>query len=387
MILPLVCLLFLSGYAVLLGFYYRHWKRLPAYTPQLPGDATISVIVAARNEEHSLPFLLRDLREQTYAAHLFEVIVVNDFSTDGTAELAAAMPPNFRMILPETAPELSSKKKALAAGVAAAKGKLLLITDADCRVGRNWVATVAAFYRQTGASFIAAPVRYTYRPSFLQVLQVLDFLTLQGITAASVAANFHTMCNGANLAYTKKAFEEVKGFEGIDKIPTGDDMLLMHKIWKQAPEKVRYLKSKDATVSTPAVPSWRDFLHQRRRWASKTLVYEDRRILPVLGFVLLFNLLPPVLLLGSFWTPTFLWYGLLFFCVKAALEWPFVFSVARFYGEQKLLRYFFLLQPAHVFYTLFVGISSQFGTYQWKGRRAKAGLPSAAAQAGRRMAG
>lgn len=365
-----ITVLFLLGYAMLLFFYYRHWKSLPAYQPGSSPAVFVSVLIAARNEEKTLPLLLCDLQQQRYPQELFEVIVINDFSTDTTASLKNGLPQHFRMIEPDCSPEFSSKKKAIAAGVAQAKGELLLITDADCRVGEKWIATVASFYREKGASFLAAPVKYVYQNRLVQWLQVLDFLTLQGITAASVNANFHTMCNGANLAYTKTAFEAVNGFEGIDKMPTGDDMLLMHKIWKRDPAKVFYLKSKDVIVSTEPMNSWKAFFNQRRRWASKALVYDDVRIIAVLVFVLLLNLLSFVLLLAGFFQPVYFLYLLLFLIGKALIEWPFVSSVARFYGQQKLLRYFFLLQPLHVFYTVFVGIWSQFGGYQWKGRKA-----------------
>lgn len=368
MLLLLACAFFLAGYAVLILFYFHQWKKTPEYQPALPADVFVSVVIAARNEETTLPLLLQDLGAQDYTLSKFEVIVVNDFSTDGTASLAAGLPLHFRMIEPACKPDQSSKKKAIATGVAEAKGKLIMVTDADCRVGKKWVSTMASFYRDTGASFIAAPVKYSYRPSLLQALQVLDFITLQGITAASVASRFHTMCNGANLAYPKRIFEKVNGFAGIDKIPTGDDMLLMHKIWKQGPEKVFYLKSKEAIVSTAPMQTWREFFNQRRRWASKTLVYDDRRILAVLGLVLLLNLLPLVLAIAGVFQPVFFLYLLLFLLVKAIIEWPFVFSVAKFYNQEKLMCYFLFLQPLHVFYTFFVGIWSQLGTYNWKGR-------------------
>jgi cellulose synthase/poly-beta-1,6-N-acetylglucosamine synthase-like glycosyltransferase len=272
------------------------------------------------------------------------------------------------MIMPQCAPEESGKKKAIAGGVAVAKGDLILVTDADCRVGQRWLSTMAAFCQDRGAAFVAAPVKYTYQPGVLPVLQVLDFITLQGITAASVSSDFGTMCNGANLAYTKKAFQAVGGFAGIDKVPTGDDMLLMYKIWKQDKSKVFYLKSSDATVSTGAVATWKEFLMQRRRWASKTLVYDDIRLIVVLGFVLLFNLVPVALLILGFWQPFSLLYLLFFLAIKTAIEWPFVLAVAKFFNQESLMRYFFFLQPLHVFYTVFVGIWSQLGGYEWKGR-------------------
>lgn len=361
-------LLFLLGYAGLMLFYTRQWKKLHEYQPSVKPSVGVSVVIAARNEEKTLPLLLHDLAKQDYSASLFEVIIVNDFSTDGTGALSRHLPANFRMLLPDGAPETSSKKKAIATGVAAAIGELIVVTDADCRVQKSWLSTMASFYAETGAAFIAAPVKYTYQPSLLQVLQVLDFITLQGITAASVSANFGTLCNGANLAYTKKAFESVNGFAGIDKVPTGDDMLLLYKIWKQAPEKVFYLKSKEAVVSTEPMKTWKDFFEQRRRWGSKTLVYDDKRLIAVLAFVLLLNLLPVGLLVAGFFQPVYFVYLLLFLIGKTVIEWPFVASVATFYGEKKLMRHFFFLQPLHVFYTVLVGIWSQVGGYQWKGR-------------------
>ena len=82
-------------------------------------------------------------------------------------------------------------------------------------------------------------------------------MVLQGITAASVTQDFHTMCNGANLAYRKRSFENVNGFEGIDHVATGDDMLLMHKIRQREPGSLHYLKSKHAIVTTPPMPTWK----------------------------------------------------------------------------------------------------------------------------------
>lgn len=366
----LVTLAMLTGYAILIFFYWRQWQKLPVYAPaQLP-RVRVSVVVAARNEENTLPLLLHDLAQQDYPPLLFEVVVINDFSTDGTAALQKQMLPHMRMLLPDSPPEQSSKKKAIATGVAAATGELILVTDADCRVGKSWVSTMASFYADTGARFIAAPVKYSYQPSLLQVFQVLDFMTLQGITAASVGARFGAMCNGANLAYPKAAFESVNGFEGIDSVPTGDDMLLMYKIWKTSPEKVFYLRSQAAIVTTEPAKTWKAFLAQRRRWASKTLIYDDKRLIGVLVFVLLLNLLPFALLAAGFYQPVFLLYLCFFLVGKTLIEWPFVSAVARFFKQQTLMRYFVLLQPLHLFYTVLVGIWSQVGGYEWKGRSA-----------------
>jgi hypothetical protein len=78
---------------------------------------------------------------------------------------------------------------------------------------------IASFYEQHHAALIAAPVTIDCRFNFLQIFQSLDFMTLQGITGASVFRKLHSMCNGANLAYEKKAFIEVDGLRELTILP------------------------------------------------------------------------------------------------------------------------------------------------------------------------
>ncbi len=143
--------------------------------------------------------------------------------------------------------QVAYKKLAIQTGIGISSGGLIVTTDADCLFHHDWLRTLAAFYEEKGAKFIAAPVRMGVPahpdgsfvhpdPGMLTIFQTLDFITLQGITGASVYKRFHSMCNGANLAYEKSAFFEVGGFRGIDAIPSGDDMLLMHKIYNKYPD-------------------------------------------------------------------------------------------------------------------------------------------------------
>ena len=364
--------LFFLVYAILIFYYWKAWKNLPGYESKEAPNRFISVIVPARNEEKTISILLKALAQQIYRKDRFEVIVVDDYSTDDTSNIVKAFPlSNLVLIRPGTAAESSSKKKAIEAGIKFATGELIVTTDADCLPPAKWLETINSFYVATEARFIAAPVKFSHNSSFIQLFQSLDFLTLQGITAASVAADFHTMCNGANLAYTKKAFEEVKGFEGIDRVASGDDMLLMHKIRKKYPGKIAYLKSKYAIVTSQPMLSWKAFFMQRKRWASKTLVYDDYRIIAVLVFIYLFNCLFIALIFAAIVNPFYWWYVLAYWVMKAFIELPFVSAVATFYSERSLVKYLFPFQPLHVFYTVFVGLLSQFGKYEWKGRKTK----------------
>lgn len=205
----------------------------------------------------------------------------------------------------------------------------------------------------------------------LKLFQAMDFMVLQGITAASVSAGFHSMCNGANLAYTKSSFLAVNGFEGIDNISSGDDTLLMYKIEKRYPKQTGYLKNKKAIVSTAPMQSWKEFIMQRRRWASKTLYYDDYRVMAVLAFVYLFNVWFFVLLAAAFFNTYYGWWLLVYIIAKTVIEYPFVYSVAQFYNEKKVMRFFPLFQPLHILYTVSVGLLSQLGKYDWKGRNTK----------------
>lgn len=367
--------LLMVSYAMLISYYHRGWEQLQEYQHSGKQPATfLSVVISVRNEENNIKELLESLYGQDYPASLFEVIFIDDHSTDNTWNLlqeAHHSYPSLMAIKLEAPANInfSFKKLAIEAGIRAARGKLIVTTDADCRFKANWLSTLADFYETQHAKFIAAPVLMKDKGNLLTIFQSIDFLTLQGITGASVQRRFHSMCNGANLAYERDAFFEVNGFEGIDTIPTGDDMLLMHKIYRQHPEKVFYLKSPAVIVETEPALSWAAFFHQRIRWASKADKYQDKRIIAVLIMVYALNLFFLALAIASFWKFTWLFFFVILLLAKILIEFPFVQSVARFFGRQRLMWYFPLLQPIHILYTIIAGWLGRFGSYKWKGRR------------------
>ena len=179
------------------------------------------------------------------------------------------------------------------------------------------------------------------------------------------------MCNGANLAYVRKAFFDVNGFTDIDHIASGDDMLLMQKIAQRFPENISYLFSKDAVVTTSAAKTWKEFFSQRIRWASKATNYNDLKIFSALFLVYFFNCSLLALFITGFWIP-FLWLGLVsIIIIKIIIELIFLYPVAKFYNEQKLLARFPFFQPLHIMYTVIAGWLGVFGSFEWKGRRVK----------------
>ena len=366
-------------YAFIIGSYKKWWNALPEHTlNSLPvKHSFISVIIAARNEENNIRRLLDSLLAQQYPAVNFEVIIIDDHSEDGTWSILQQYASIHSYIRPILLSEhmdargemIAYKKKAIEIGIAQSHGELIVTTDADCVAGQGWLIAINDFYQQTSAKCFAAPVRIEPGKTFLSIFQSIDFLVLQGITAGAVHGKIHMMCNGANFIYEKNAFYEVNGFVGIDKIPSGDDMLLMHKIYEKNPTKVHYLKSKDAIITTSAAESWKAFFMQRIRWASKSGHYQDKKIMYILAAVYLYNVffllsLVMVLVLEK---GLVLWFA--FLLLKILLEFPFVQVVARFFGLQKLLWYFPFMQPMHILYTIIAGWLGKFGSYEWKKRK------------------
>jgi len=372
-------LLLLSIYGILLAYYHRSFKKMPenetvpsGFIPTTP----ITVVVPARNEAANIKSCIQSILAQEYPQELLQCIIIDDHSEDNTATIVNQITdPRLRLVSLEkeflTGATNAYKKKAIETGISLATGELIVTTDADCIAGPKWLKTIVYCYQKNGAVLIAGPVKMKRENGALQLFQSLDFMSLQGITAASVYSGFHSMCNGANLAYTKKAFHSVEGFKGIDALASGDDMLLMHKIARQFPGKIHYLKSQAAIVSTEPAKSLKAFLQQRIRWASKAQAYEDKSVFRVLLLVYIMNLLMLLLMVMAFFSVQQVLWLLLFLFIKTGVEWPFMHSITAFYQEKRLLKFFPLFQPFHILYTVLAGSFGQFGTYEWKGRRVR----------------
>ncbi|MCF8292262.1 MAG: glycosyltransferase [Chitinophagaceae bacterium] len=363
-------------YAVLILYYRDGWLRLPEYRADntLTPITKVSILIPARNEEANIGPLLKDIMAQYYPPELMEVIVIDDHSTDRTADIASS----FKGVTCISLSDFTEgkflnayKKKAIEIAIQQSNGELIITTDADCRMCQYWVRSIVRYYETYRHQLIASPVLFTTDNSWFQTFQSIDFTAMQGITGALSATHSGTMCNGANLAYTRKAFNAVNGFNGIDDIASGDDMLLMHKIEQRFPRKTSYLKCKDAIVYTSPMPTLKTFLQQRTRWASKANTFEDKRITAVLAIVYLFNLLFPVLLIASFFNNQSISAFIFLWLLKTALEVSLLLPVSAFFHKKKELTYFALLQFIHIPYVLYAGLRGQTGTYEWKGRQVR----------------
>ncbi len=332
-----------------------------------------TVIIPARNEAANIKACVDSILAQDYPTAAFEIIVIDDFSEDDTAFIVDALHqqhPQVRLLkLADYCKEgetLAYKKKAIEIAVSVAKGDWILTTDADCVVPKKWLFLYHAYIQDNQPSFVAAPVMFTKTAGILNQFQLLDFLALQGITAAAVGAGKHSMSNGANLGFEKAAFIAVGGYQGVDHIASGDDMFLMHKMKQTLHKPVGYLFHPDAIVWTAAMDTWKGFILQRIRWASKARYYDDRSITFVLTIVYLFNLSFLLLAFLGSWSTL-----LITLAFKTFFELFFLDPVAKFFNLKPELRYFVFYQPIHIVYNIAAGLFGQLKTYSWKGRKVK----------------
>ena len=364
-------------YALLL-MAYRYWfGKLRVFetleTSLLATPTRFTVIIPARNEAGNIKACVDSILAQDYPLAAFEIIVIDDFSEDDTAFMVKAIGqehPNVRLLsladYYQPGEMNSFKKKAIEKAVSVSNGDWMVTTDADCIVPKPWLSLYNAYILQNKPVFVAAPVMFIKERGILNEFQVLDFLALQGITAAAVGAGKHSMSNGANLAFEKSAFIAVGGYQGVDHIASGDDMFLMHKMKVTLSNRIGYLFHPDAIVRTSAMRSWKGFIMQRIRWSSKAPYYDDKSIFWVLLLVYLYNLSFIIALLAGDFASLLIWIAF-----KIFFELFFLTPVAQFYKMPRQLRYFALYQPLHILYTLVAGLFGQVKTYTWKGRRVK----------------
>jgi cellulose synthase/poly-beta-1,6-N-acetylglucosamine synthase-like glycosyltransferase len=379
--LLITAFIFSFFYGLMVMYFFIHWWRLKTYKPtgKIP-DVSVSIIVPVRNEEKSIKQCLESLFAQNYPQHLFEVIVVDDYSTDHTRKIVRELTfPALRLFdlqqyLGTRGEKKPNKKEAISIGVKNAQGEIIVTTDGDCVRGENWLATMVEFFAAHNYKLLTAPVMIHPAYTPLQLLQMADVNALMGITGATIRAQLPTMCSGANLMYKKETFIEVDGFKGNHDVASGDDIFLMQKIQEKYPHSIGFLKNYDSCVFTQPEKGIFGFLGQRIRWISKTK-HARWWVKAMLFFAYLFNLFVLLVavysLYGYFKTqdlrcllPGIVAVGGKFFC-----DLLFCMPVFYFFKRLWLVCLFPMIEILHILYVVLVGWLSLSGRYRWRGRK------------------
>jgi cellulose synthase/poly-beta-1,6-N-acetylglucosamine synthase-like glycosyltransferase len=381
----------------LLSFYYiclflwfiTGWNKLlrkketetTSASSVLPFDEIhFSIIIPARNESGNIKHCLQGIIAQQYPYRHFEIIVIDDFSEDDTANIVQEIIErnttySIQLICLSDHYEPNSlnawKKAGLALGIQKAKGKWIITTDADCHHPNGWLAAYARHINTNQAVFVSGPVALIPENSFFSKWQALEFAGLNAIGAACILQNKPTLCNGANLAYTKDAYNACGGFSGINGIASGDDELMMHKMNALYKGQITYLADEQALVTTMPARDVKTFIAQRKRWVSKSRLYNEKRITLILATAYLFNASILLLWVLAFQSEVAAYALVVALLAKIAPEaWLYRRSLG-FFKLNTLKSLIIQGSLLHIIYVLFIGIYGNFGKYNWKGRSVK----------------
>lgn len=371
-ILSVIFTFLLAYYLFFISDIFRGLGKLRKKDSCRIPDEYVSVIIPFRNERENLSENLRTLEEQNYPKEKFEIIYVNDSSTDDSVDVLVRNKKgdNVKIIsVPESFSPNAHKKRAIKFGIENAAGEIIVTTDADCIYGKDWLSSLLNYF-DVDTAFISGPVKFKNNGKLFNKLQEIEFAGLVITGAGLIGINKPAICNAANIAYRKKVFEEVKGFNDRLDLSSGDDELLMQKIWKETKYEIRFCTDKKAIVETVPNYSLTQFYQQRKRWASKGLFYANKLLILKLVLIFFFYLsLTIELLVGIFFSLKFLFVFLISFFLKASAEFLVLKRGTNLLFEQEIMQPFILAEILHIPYIVIVAISGLFGNFTWKERK------------------
>lgn len=341
----------------------------------------VSVIVPVHNEARGIAHTVKALLNQDYPPHRYELIFVDDRSTDQTAQIigetyhrlvnhSSSPSPNHRsfpalkiITQEELLPGLSPKKSAVTRGIAEAKGEVIATTDSDSLPSQHWLSTLISFLPEKGG-MVVGQVRFTVSKAdpWWMHLQALDYQAQMVCAAGLVGVGFPINCSAASLLYSKEGFERCGGFSRWGEQVSGDDDLLMQTIAGLFP--IVPAVGKECVVLTQPPQSVGNLWHQRARWASKVQRYSRNRKL-LLGGVFAFYLylaLTPLWVLIPLTSPWILgaWLG------KVGLDLWVLLEGVRLFKDRLALPYFLLAELLHPYFILGVTLKGRLGNFAWR---------------------
>ena len=366
-----IIMIFAAMYLICIGAFtyglmlYRHHM---VETHGRASQQNVSVLIAAKNEGKNIEKLLQSLYNQFFSKEKFEVIIVDDHSTDETCEVLE----NFQVLHPELNLKVlkatgSGKKQAISQALHAAENELVMVTDADCELPPRWMEVMVDYFLNHDLKMLLGPVLLSPAKTLFEKLQVLEHLSLIASTAGSAAIGMPVMCNGANMMYDRKAALKVEKHRTDMKIASGDDMFLMEQFLKHyGSDSVKFLLDNEAIVKTASMTDLKAFFRQRRRWVSKTKAYTNWKIIATALIVLLFNLSIVFFFAAGFFMKVFWVFFVLYVILKTLIDFPILRRITSFMKQQTLMLWMFPLEFIYPFYVVFTAVAGLVSKVRWK---------------------
>jgi len=371
-----VCIIFTILYSTFLWWLKRGVPGLS--TNHLNNDSyskcSVSVIIAARNEEKNIPIVLEHLTQQEYPEDKYEIIIANDGSEDGTDIIISnfmEIDNRIKHIKIENPPSnWSPKKWALNQAVSRAEGEILLFTDADCTMKSNWIRSMIKPFKVDTVGLVVGPSPLEKGGGMWSKLMLMDSLGQDALAAGGIARNLPLTCSGRNLAIRRSVFNGVNGYESIEKYFSGDDDLMLHKIATEG-YQITFMLSHHAEVISPPPQSIKAFYDQRLRFASKgksyfSLPFINPSFKIILTTILITNVLVSFSLGVSAVTLKFFW--LIPWSIKMFGDGTLIYTYCKSLNRKFNLLSFLINELWHSFYVTYFGVMGSFVPITWKKR-------------------
>ncbi|MBL0118409.1 MAG: glycosyltransferase [Saprospiraceae bacterium] len=375
MIYWLILFAFLVASLYALFFFYAtiEWlktRELFVLTKYHP--VKFSIIIPFRNEAINLVKCIESILEQHYDRDRFEIICVNDHSSDGGEFLLQTYEKEYEFI--KLIQNIGwGKKQAIEAGIDISRHNHIITVDADTLRNKSWLVAMASMFNYKGIRVVAGGIlMIPIKPKPFHFFQTMDYCGSIALSIVAMRKNWFRNGSGGNLAFTKDVYYRYKESNSDEGIASGDDVFLLHHAFKEDPKSVLFPKSKDLLAFTGTEPNWNSFIQQRSRWAGKTFQYKEKTMMFIWALIWIANILIPFVLIGAL-TGSDIMIQLLCFMIMTKFMADFIFlRTVTNYFDKSFFKYFFIAELYHVSYVIIVGINAILGIkFTWKGDKLK----------------
>lgn len=335
-------------------------------------EPTVAIVIPVRNEEENIERCLTSLKALEYPGDKLETVIVDDHSDDNTASIVQSFSERNSTIslvsMSEQNPaerDESGKIAALAQGYRVSDGEIILQTDADCAVPRQWIRSMVSRFEDGVGIVGGMTILDTFRginTCFTQ-MQSLDWMYLLGVGAGASGIGIPLSCFGNNLAVRRTAYEAAGGYESIPFTFT-EDFAVFQAITRSGWNAAYSLEEGSLIRSLPP-KTLRAFLNQRLRWASGGIKLAGAGLVFLAAaFLLHFLVIISIVFSVSplYWTAAI--------CTASIFDFIFLYILAKKVNRIELLLYFPLLELYYYLYTTVFGLLMPFiSSLSWKGRK------------------
>ncbi|MFO7447705.1 MAG: glycosyltransferase [Ignavibacteriaceae bacterium] len=301
----IILLIFFLVTFLILYISLRKFLTKPSKTSY---NLNFSIIIAAKNEGRNIPGLIESLKNLNYPSEKFEVIIIDDNSSDNTFELTKQLSSelkNFSVIAAGDNKRYPGKKGALDTGISKAEYPYILITDADCIPSEDWLTYYSGRFSE-GYDIVFGPAPFYQTNSLMNKISCFENLRASLLVFGAAELNFSYSAMARNFGFKKSSFENIGGYSNTVETLGGDDDLLLREAVKHK-MKIGTINHPGAFVYSIARESLDRYLKQKKRHTKTSLHYLPSRqlLLTIWHTINIFALFYPLISMNPDFIPLF----------------------------------------------------------------------------------